>query len=362
MPATDFKSRVLDYLKAFDARDIERCLSFCNEDTTFHFMWRRFRGRKGIEKWHRDRFEANLRVIRIDTISEDGNTVTVDVVITSDKLKPHKVNAMGGRITVRLERSGLKDVKFALRKLGAADSTDSADASLYRAYVGPVDNYDLVCAMQFNLLTILGLRDHHTLLDVGCGSLRAGRFLMTYLQSGHYFGIEPEQWLIDEAIRKEIGQDLVAIKQPKFSNDSNFTLTTFHQEFDFILAQSVFSHTSQNQMRRCLSEARKTMKPSGMFAATYFQGEDNYMGEEWVYPGHSKFRPDFMERLAREEGLVCTPVDWPHPHGQDWVLYVHRGQEKIVPNLTGIAKYLPYKSDTSFLPDVQKFFTAPEFQ
>ena len=39
--------------------------------------------------------------------------------------------------------------------------------SHYRAYVGPPEDYDLIAAMTFNLLTTLGLRQHHSLLDVG---------------------------------------------------------------------------------------------------------------------------------------------------------------------------------------------------
>jgi ketosteroid isomerase-like protein len=96
MPTTaDVKPLVLDYLKAFDSRDLERCLSFCNEDATFHFLWRSFRGLKGIEKWHRDRFAADLRVTRVDDISVEGNTVNVDVIVTSNKLKARKVNQVG---------------------------------------------------------------------------------------------------------------------------------------------------------------------------------------------------------------------------------------------------------------------------
>jgi hypothetical protein len=40
-------------------------------------------------------------------------------------------------------------------------------------------------------------------------------------------------------------------------------------------------------MRRCLSEAKKAMQPSAMFAATCFKGEANYTGEEWGYQDHS---------------------------------------------------------------------------
>jgi len=57
----------------------------------------------------------------------------------------------------------------------------------YRAYVGPPEDYDLIAAMTFNLLTTLGLRQHHSLLDIGCGSLRIGRLLIPYLNQGKYF-------------------------------------------------------------------------------------------------------------------------------------------------------------------------------
>src|SRR5690242_11872125 len=65
----------------------------------------------------------------------------------------------------------------------------------YRSFVGPPERYDLLAALQFNLLTSLGLREYHSLLDIGCGSLRAGRLFMTYLLPGNYCGVEPEQWL-----------------------------------------------------------------------------------------------------------------------------------------------------------------------
>src|SRR5437763_10973182 len=58
----------------------------------------------------------------------------------------------------------------------------------YRAYVGPPEDYDLVAAMAFNLLTTLGLRQHHSLLDIGCGSLRIGRILIPYLNRGKNLG------------------------------------------------------------------------------------------------------------------------------------------------------------------------------
>src|SRR5205823_12654151 len=79
----------------------------------------------------------------------------------------------------------------------------------YRAYVGPPEDYDLVAAMTFNLLTTLGLRQHHSLLDIGCGSLRVGLLLIPYLNRGTYFGIVPTEGLVDDGISRALGETLV---------------------------------------------------------------------------------------------------------------------------------------------------------
>ena len=74
----------------------------------------------------------------------------------------------------------------------------------YRAYVGPPEDYDLIAAMTFNLLTTLGLRQHHSVLDVGCGSLRIGRLLIPYLNQGKYFGVEPNEPIICTARKRDV--------------------------------------------------------------------------------------------------------------------------------------------------------------
>jgi SAM-dependent methyltransferase len=204
-------------------------------------------------------------------------------------------------------------------------------ANHYRAFIGPPGKYDLVSAMMFNLLTFLGLREHHSLLDIGCGSLRGGKLFVPYLLPGRYFGIEPERWLIEEGLKKELGKDLVRIKQPIFSNDKNFTMSIFNQKFDFILAQSIFSHTSQLQIRRCLSEAKKVMRPTSIFAATFVKGEKNYSGNKWVYPGCVTYTLDHITSIIKEQGLVGKAVDWFHPNQQTWLVIVNPGKEKNIP-------------------------------
>ncbi len=64
-------------------------------------------------------------------------------------------------------------VDIATRNLSEAEARRLEPGSEhYMAYVGPADQYDLMSATQFRLLTTLGLRSFHRLLDFGCGSLR----------------------------------------------------------------------------------------------------------------------------------------------------------------------------------------------
>jgi cyclopropane fatty-acyl-phospholipid synthase-like methyltransferase len=187
--------------------------------------------------------------------------------------------------------------------------------------------------MQFNLLTTLGLREEHSLLDIGCGSLRAGRLFIVYLRPERYFGLEPEAWLIEEGIKQELGQEILAVKRPTFSYNRDFTLSTFGRHFDFLLAQSVFSHSAPQQIRHVFAEARSVMTPTSVFLATFFRGPKSYTGQEWVYPGIVRYRPRDIESFAREQGLASQRVDWTHPTGQTWIAITHaayRNQVRLV--------------------------------
>jgi len=189
----------------------------------------------------------------------------------------------------------------------------------YRAFVGPPEKYDLVAANQFVLLIQLGLRELHKLLDIGCGSLRGGRLIIPYLLAGNYYGIEPNQWLIDEGIKKNLGNSILDVKKPHFSNNPDFLLTEFNTNFDFILAQSIFSHASQNQIKKCFTMASKVMHKDSIFIATFFESDKNSDKDSWSYPDNVTYRLDFLQELASQQNLVLKKVDYQHPNDQTWV-------------------------------------------
>jgi SAM-dependent methyltransferase len=191
----------------------------------------------------------------------------------------------------------------------------------YRAYVGPPEDYDLIAAMTFNLLTTLGLRQHHSLLDIGCGSLRIGRLLIPYLNRGRYFGVEPNEWLVDEGIKRELGETLVQIKRPTFMfSDSPDTITHAKVAFDFVLAQSIFSHCGLDLIREWLSAISRSLAENGVLVATFLIGEKDSAQAGWIYPDCVNYRPTTLERAAKDVNLRFEILDWKHPR-QTWALF-----------------------------------------
>jgi len=191
----------------------------------------------------------------------------------------------------------------------------------YRAYVGPPEDYDLIAAMTFNLLTTIGLRQHHSLLDVGCGSLRVGRLLIPYLNKGNYFGIEPNKWLVEEGIKRELGESLLQIKKPTFLfSDCPSDLTNANLTFDFAVAQSIFSHCGLDLIKGWLTGISRCLVPTGALLATFLRGEEDSSRSGWIYPECVSFTTTTLSQIAREANLRFELLDWKHPR-QSWALF-----------------------------------------
>ena len=199
----------------------------------------------------------------------------------------------------------------------------------YKAFVGPPTQYDFMGATQFRLLCSLGLRADHYLLDFGCGSLRSGRLFINYLDRNRYFGIEPNKWLIDEAVKVQLGEDILRIKNPQFDYNHLFLTNVFSQKFDFIIAQSIFSHTGIDLIRIALNNFRESLKTNGLIAVTFKAGKKDFDGKGWVYPGCVKYHPNTIREFAKGAGLFITRIPWYHPR-QTWYILAKRAN--LIPN------------------------------
>jgi SAM-dependent methyltransferase len=195
----------------------------------------------------------------------------------------------------------------------------------HRAYVGPRDEYDLMGAMQFSLLCALGLREGHRLLDIGCGSLRAGRLLIPYLAPGGYTGLEPSRWLVENALEQELGRDVVVLKAPTFIHNDRFDASG-HEPFDFVVAQSIASHTGPQMTRDLIAAVREALAPAGLAAVTFIHNRTDSTREGWYYGGTVCYKRRTIAGWLTEAGLDAVPLHWYHPR-QTWWAIAHKGAQ-----------------------------------
>ena len=210
---------------------------------------------------------------------------------------------------------------------GARAGTDDADRPDHRHYVGPRSDYDLMAGVQFGLLFALGLREDDRVMDLGCGSLRAGRLLIPYLAPDRYRGVEPNRSLVESGIAHEVGSDLVRLRRPRFEFRDDFELSAFGERFDWVLAQSILSHTYRDLTSRALRKVSEVLAPGGLLVATYVERRGYAPrrlhkpddGAGWLYPGCVGYRWQDIAAMAEAAGMAAARLDWHHPR-QVWFL------------------------------------------
>jgi ketosteroid isomerase-like protein len=112
---TDLKALAESYLEAFHARDLDRCMEFFTDDSNVDFNMTMYTGRQAITDWHKDRFAADLKMVKKNSVSVDGDTVTIDGAITSKRLSAWRVKALSGRVTILFANGKIKNGKLSPR-------------------------------------------------------------------------------------------------------------------------------------------------------------------------------------------------------------------------------------------------------
>jgi cyclopropane fatty-acyl-phospholipid synthase-like methyltransferase len=168
---------------------------------------------------------------------------------------------------------------------------------------------------QFDLLIKSGLQPKSTLLEIGCGCLNAGAFLIKYLDEGRYVGIDPNPWLREAALKSSKVRRLVARKAARFLSNDTFDASELGRKYDYIFSHSVLSHAAHFQLEQYLRNAAKVLASGGTILSSIRLAEGNKWGsagsddhkdtmdKEWVYPGVSFFTAATIQGAAAKCGL-----------------------------------------------------------
>ncbi len=180
--------------------------------------------------------------------------------------------------------------------------------------------WDRLGTLQFEYLRDAGLAPHRSLLDIGCGTLRAGRHFIRYLDANRYTGIDIAPAAIAYA-RDVVRGESLAEKNPRLVLCSDKALNFCElqrQTFDYILAHSVFTHLMPQHIEECFSHIGTVMKVETQFFFT-FSMADEYMSDgfkNFSYPEHI-----FYELAQRHSLVVREPRNiYEHPRHQRMLL------------------------------------------
>lgn len=122
---------------------------------------------------------------------------------------------------------------------------------------------------QFDFLVANGLRPEHKVLDVGCGALRTGIWIIPYLNEANYFGIEAHYLSLKAAARYEIPLHNLESKKPRLLHNKEFNVDHFGQKFDCILVFSVLNFLTKDELHLAMSQIERNLGAGGRIFVTH---------------------------------------------------------------------------------------------
>ena len=175
---------------------------------------------------------------------------------------------------------------------------------------------------QLKTLQHFGLKDSSRVLDIGCGCLRGGRWIIPFLNRNRYFGIEPNMEMLDAGKRVVIGEETLSDKSPTFDTNSEFDFGVFGVIFDYVIARSVWTHSSKEQIERMLDQFVLHSNENSIFLTSFLKPRipiiDDYRGKGWVGRSHESDKPgisrhslSWIRKTCNKRGLRVTRIDDP---------------------------------------------------
>jgi len=173
------------------------------------------------------------------------------------------------------------------------------------AEVGPAFGWKATRDVQLEYLKGKLMRPEHSLLDLGCGTLRGGVPIIRYLQDGHYVGIEARAEVLKTA-EQELQDEKLEHKKAELIHSADLSTVEAGRKFDFIWAHSVLIHMTDEILEDCLTCVAAHLDRSGGFYANVNLGDtaDNTWKEFPIV-----FRAfQFYSEAAARHGLSCEEI------------------------------------------------------
>ena len=175
----------------------------------------------------------------------------------------------------------------------------------------------------------VGLNPDSRVVDIGCGVLRGGYWLIHFLDPGCYCGIEPHAGRLEMGTRTILEPETLEVKRPRFDTNPHFDTSVFGEKFDFFLAYSVWTHASKPQIQAMLDSFLRDSKDGGIFLTSYLPAGwryPDYQSDKWNGTSHESDVPGCIYHSLRwikaecnRRGLVTRELGRDKTYRQSWI-------------------------------------------
>lgn len=198
----------------------------------------------------------------------------------------------------------------------------------------PVKDFEKGGRELFVYLLKAGLNPNSKLVDIGCGVLRGGYWLIHFLDPACYCGIEPHVGRLEMGVNTILEPEVLEAKRPRFDTNPRFDTSVFGEKFDFFLAYSVWTHAPKQQIQMMLDSFLRDAKDGGVFLTSYLPAgwrRPDYMGDKWNGTSHESEVPGCIYHSLRwinaecdRRELITRELGRDKTYGQSWIEVTRR--------------------------------------
>lgn len=179
------------------------------------------------------------------------------------------------------------------------------DEARLESLVGPAGGWKLTERFPLEFLRSQSLEEHDSVLEIGCGVLRVGTHLISYLDANGYVGIDIRPEVIDIS-HKQIAKHRLGNKNPIVITSDSFGQDDLeNKEFDYVLAFQVLYHLEDEIAERCFEEVSKRLKSDGQFFANVNVEAQPASWREFPLVQRSL---DFYRNMGEQYGLTMKVI------------------------------------------------------
>ena len=175
-----------------------------------------------------------------------------------------------------------------------------------------------------------GLNPWDKLLDIGCGALCGGYWMMNFLHPGCYFGVEPNTFIFNAGVEHLVEPGLFEEKKPKFLHNDQYDFSGFGETFDYFHAQSIWTHAPKKDIEKMLDGFGQFANPGARFLTSFKSPHlfrPDYKGDTWIGRSHESdeagiCRHSFkwIQQACEARGLDVELLKGEKIHKQKWIL------------------------------------------